>query len=175
MTTSKHWANVADLLALSDDLEAGLPAVPDQTPWDPSAGGEPALELDLTPSAAMQRVDMLISSLLLTRTQDGLTKEQLAEVEGRLTIAYRVQSKIIALQVQADLVENYRKLPSDLKLDLLKLMSAHGGLVPKDDKATASPFSLVINMPAAAAAPSTVVEAQAAAPLVIPLPQGTPT
>lgn len=143
---------------LTDDLEAGLPALPQDAAWTPDTPDESTPTLGLTPVTALQFTDHLLASILEQHRSPDLNKEQLAEIEGKLAAAYRVKSKIIALQVQDDMVTNYRKLPNDLKMDLLKLTSAHGGMVPKDDKANVSPFSLNIILDGSKA-PVVVVEA----------------
>ncbi len=150
---------------MPDDLMAGLPVLPETDEVSES------VELELQPSEALQSLDALTTSLVL-QAEASTTKEQLQQVEARLTSAYRLRAKVVALEIQTDLVTNYRKLPNDLKLELLKMMSAHGALVPREERTNASPFSLVINMPAVQSEAPVVAELKAEEALTVQLPIG---
>ena len=155
------------MLQLSDDLFSNLPELPGQVeqPWTPEQSDEDAAARLLSdPIAVMRGVEAAIGELQTAQAAAASLgdKEKLAQLNAQITAAYSLQSKLMALDILGDMRMNYRKLPNDLKLDLLKITSQHGGLIPKDKAEQGSGFQLNIVLSGAPAAPTPItVENQA--------------
>lgn len=133
------------LLPLSDDLESGLPAelVPAESArpqlnrevYVPPGEDDPdSAALPSDPGGLMRLVETRISELRMAQAsaQTLNDKDKMAALGSQVAAAYGLLAKLMALDVMTDLRQNYRRLPNDLKLDLLKIASQHGALVPKE-------------------------------------------
>lgn len=135
-------------LPLSDDLESGLPpdlVEPPRPQRNALAAGmntdvyvpdqdEESTALPSDPAGLMGLVESQIQQLRMAQVnaQTLNDKEQLTKVNAQVQAAYSLMAKLMALDVLSDLRVNYKRLPNDLKLDLLKMVSQHGSLVPKE-------------------------------------------
>ena len=126
------------------DLEANVPlsmALPD----DPGASEDQERALPGTPGQSLAAADAEVHRLM-AMPMDSHTAEDLAAVNAYLASRYEVKAKAYAHQAMDERAKNYMTMPGDQKLDFMKTMAQHGRLLPKEEKVSALPFNLVIDM-----------------------------